>query len=154
VRRAASLALLALALLAGSPAAAQPRSGAATWPINTYLNDVDIARADAAIAAAAEGPLGTSVGFDNAGTGVHGTVTASDETSGRRRPTCRTFQVTAFLPPQYETAWVIEPRWYDPFRRESGPISVERRIQTRPPSIQRFAWSACRGPDGRWMPVQ
>jgi surface antigen len=150
-----ALALLAALALAASPALAQPntgvaRTGAASWPINTYLNDVDMARADAAIATAAEGPLGASAGFYNAQTGVNGTVTASDETRGRGRATCRTFQVAAYLPPQYSTAWVNEPRWMDPFRRSPG--AVERQVQTRPPSTQRFAWTACRGPDGRWTP--
>lgn len=145
--------LIAALALAASPALAQSGSGAATWPINTYLNDVDMARADAAIATAAEGPLGTTGGFYNPATGVNGTVIASDETRrGRSRPTCRTFQVTAHLPAQYETAWVNEPRWLDPFRRNFG--AVERQIQIRPPSTQRFAWTACRGPDGRWTPTQ
>jgi hypothetical protein len=146
----AALALFATALV--SPALGQTRSGAASWPINTYLTDVDMARADAAIATAAEGPLGTTAGFYNSASGVNGTVTASDETSGRRRPTCRTFQVTAYLPGQYSTVWVNEPRWVDPFRRSGG--AVERQVQTRPPSTQRFAWTACRGPEGRWMPAQ
>ena len=147
-----ALAILAVAALAASPALAQTRTGAASWPINTYLNDVDMARADAAIATAAEGPLGTTAGFYNSQSGVNGTVTASDETRGRGRPTCRTFQVVAYLPPQYSTAWVNEPRWMDPFRRSPG--AVERQVQTRPPSTQRFAWTACRGADGRWAPAQ
>jgi hypothetical protein len=152
----AALALVSTALVSPaliSPALGQSRSGAASWPINTYLTDVDMARADAAIATAAEGPLGTTAGFYNSTTGVNGTVTASDETSGRgRRPACRTFQVTAYLPGQYSTVWVNEPRWVDPFRRSGG--AVERQVQTRPPSTQRFAWTACRGPDGRWTPAQ
>jgi surface antigen len=158
MRRPAFLAALALAAaLPGSGALGQARSGAASWPINTYLSDVDMARADAAIEAAAEGPPGTTVGFYNAASNVNGTVTAGDETSGvlsggrGRRPTCRTFQVSAFLPPQYQSAWVLEPRWRDPFRI-NGPGSVERQIQTRPPSHPRFAWTACRGPDGQWTP--
>jgi len=145
-------ALIAALALAAAPALAQPRSGAATWPINTYLNDVDIARADAAIAQAADGPLGTAGAFNNPGTGVNGTVIASDETRGRRQPTCRTFQVTAFLPPEYQTHWVNEPRWFDPFRVNPG--AVERRVQVRPPSTQRFAWTACRATDGQWVPRQ
>jgi hypothetical protein len=152
MRTPAFLAALALAAaLPGSGALAQTRTGAASWPINTYLTDVDIARADAAIAAAAEGPPGTTVGFYNSASNVNGTVTAGDETSGRRRPTCRSFEVSAFLPPQYQSAWVLEPRWHDPFRL-SGPGSVERQIQTRPPSHPRFTWTACRGPDGQWSP--
>jgi surface antigen len=145
-------AIVAALALAASPALGQTRSGAASWPINTYLDDVDMARADAAIATAAAGPLGTTAGFYNAATGLNGTVTASDETSGRRRPTCRTFQVTAYLPAQYATGWFLEPRWVDPFRRSGG--AVERQVQTRPPSTQRFAWTACRDSDGRWTPAQ
>src|SRR5215470_12526492 len=115
MRRSALVAALALAaplmlaplvlapLVLVTPALAQTRSGAASWPINTYLTDVDMARADAAIARAADGPLGTTAGFYSAETGVNGTVTASDETHGRGRPTCRTFQVSAFLPPQYQS---------------------------------------------------
>jgi hypothetical protein len=146
----AAVPLLGVGLLGGS-ALAQTSSGAATWPIVSALTDVDIQRADAAIATAGAGPLGATVGFFNSRSGLNGTIVANADAPGRRRATCRTFQVVVFLQAQYQSSWVLEPRWVDPFRRSGG--AVERETMVRPQSNPRFTWTACRAADGSWAPA-
>jgi hypothetical protein len=151
----AALALAASSILGtamlGGGALAQTSSGAATWPIVGALTDVDIQRADAAIATAGAGPLGATVGFFNSQSGLNGTIVASAEAPGRRRASCRTFQVVVFLQAQYQSSWVLEPWWVDPFRRSGG--AVQRETMVRPQSNPRFTWTACRGADGTWAPA-
>jgi hypothetical protein len=133
------------------PAAAQAnaggngRSGAASWPINSYMQPEEITRADAALDQAGRGEIGGTVQWA-APSGAHGAITVADEIFLPGQPVCREFTVTAELPARSETHWQAQAG--------GGAFagrSVETQSQTTPAGNYRFSWTACRIGAG-WTP--
>ena len=135
------------------PAAAQSnsggggagRAGAASWPINSYMQPDEVTRADAAIDQAGRGEIGGTVQW-NAPSGAHGAITVADEIFLPGRPVCREFTVTANLPARRETHWQAQPGG-----GAFGGRAVETQSQTTPAGNYRFTWTACRIGAG-WTP--
>jgi len=136
-----------------SPGAAQSnvgpggagRPGAASWPINTYMQPDEVTRADAALEQAGSGEIGSTVQW-SAPSGARGTITVSDEIFRPGQPVCREFTVAANLPARVETRWQAQIGG-GPF----GGRAVETQAQTTPAGNYRFTWTACRIGAG-WMP--
>ncbi len=121
------------------------RPGAASWPINTYMQPDEVVRADAAIDQAGRGEIGSTVQWA-APSGARGTVTVSDEIFLPGQPVCREFTVVASLPARIETRWQAQPGG-----GAFGGRSVEAPTQTTPAGNYRFTWTACRIGAG-WTP--
>ena len=135
------------------PAAAQSnvggggtgRTGAASWPINSYLQPDEVTRADDAVEQAGRGEIGGTVQWA-APSGAHGTITVSDEIFLPGQPVCREFTITASLPARSETRWQTQGGG-----GAFGTRTVETQTQTTPAGHYRFSWTACRIGAG-WTP--
>lgn len=121
------------------------RTGAASWPINSYMQPDEITRADVAIEQAGRGEIGGTVQW-SAPSGARGTISVADEIYRPGQPVCREFAVVANLPARTETRWQAQVGG-GPF----GSRSVETNTQTTPAGNYRFTWTACQAGAG-WTP--
>src|SRR5262245_29577789 len=121
------------------------RSGAASWPINTYMQPDEVQRADVALDQAGRGEIGGTVQWA-APSGARGSITVSDEIFRPGQPVCREFTVAASLPARTESRWQAQPGG-----GAFGGRAVETQAQTTPAGNYRFTWTACRIGAG-WTP--
>jgi hypothetical protein len=121
------------------------RSGAASWPISSYMQQDEIIRADEAIEQAGRGEIGGTVQW-SAPSGARGTIRVADEIFLPGQPVCREFAVVADLPARSETRWQTQGGG-GPF----GTRTVETQSPTTPAGHYPFTWTACRVGAG-WTP--